>query len=92
MSQVKFPTKCYFGLIIDTEEKTVTYHVNGSSILGYSNIPDDVHFFACFALGVTLTITKHIMGKRNIQAYLKKNPHSNKIYEPSDWVKEKLKN
>jgi hypothetical protein len=87
---VKFASQKTFGLIIDMEERTVSYFVEDKLTLGYSNIPEEgVHFFACFALGVTLTLTNHIMGRNNIENYLRNK--QKKLYRASSWVEDKLK-
>ena len=50
--------------------------------LCYSNIYKEVYLFACVAHGITLSLFKHVAGKKNIDDYLENRKKYHKFYQP----------
>eukprot|EP01091_Cochliopodium_minus_P006644 TRINITY_DN16656_c1_g1_i1.p1 TRINITY_DN16656_c1_g1~~TRINITY_DN16656_c1_g1_i1.p1 ORF type:complete len:290 (-),score=91.77 TRINITY_DN16656_c1_g1_i1:18-818(-) len=85
----QFTRPQFIGLIIDLEEKQLTYVLeDGDPILAYSGIPTDVRIFACCAHNITATFTKHVSGKSNIEKYIKNRKKEQEDYKQSDFVNE----
>jgi len=83
----------FVGLLIDMEKKELHYVLEGKEPLhAYSSIPSKVHIFACAAHNITMTFTKHITGRSNIEKYLKNLESNQKDYQMSEWVNQNINN
>ena len=80
----KFTRSQFVGLLIDQDKKELSIVVdNKAPVLIYSNLPNDCRIMCCIAHKIVITFTKHIVGKSNVEKYLK-NPDTK--YTSSDWV------
>ena len=58
-------------MLVDMEKRTLSYIIENRLILAYSNIPTEVHLFACCAQGMQLRLNQDTIGKDKVDQKLK---------------------